>query len=371
MRTRHFTGCIVGLLLTFALFAEPSRQARDRYQAEWAEIEKQAVGEVKQMELAVRLYAAAQNEADRDMKVILCEKAYEYGAKHRETYGSAGNALLTLQQIDPSRRLECLEKLAPLYNKAYYANANKNLGNGIGLATVTYQMAQQRINDLAILWDAQGVEHREFFKHLNQAKREYQSADQVAAKVLATAERYAGRVSGASQKALLSFIAQNKPLTGQIEAGQKELAELQKDYLAGAPSSGGKAEPPTVADATPPKPVPAPDKPQPKPDKGDRRIDPLPRGELADPTKPLIPPDPPAGEAKPDADPPVADADPAPAPDAPAPKVRPSAKSGLSKRMKDCSSCNNRFIPEYGSTSDKCFWCSKSKGIFSLEGAEK
>ena len=97
----------------------------DRYQQQWGPLEHEAHTAEQQAALARELLAAVDAAEERPMKMLLCRKAYELGSRDLSGYATAATALDRLQRLDPSTRMECLEGLRLLYDRAYKARPDR------------------------------------------------------------------------------------------------------------------------------------------------------------------------------------------------------------------------------------------------------
>jgi hypothetical protein len=116
------------LVVVSALGATPQEQ----YDATYGEDAKKAVGPAAKA-FAERLVAAAKDAKDApDFQALLCERAYEFGARHPSGHAAAEAGMTMLAALRPDRRSECEGKVLDLYEKALLA-----AGKGTSTAVVT------------------------------------------------------------------------------------------------------------------------------------------------------------------------------------------------------------------------------------------
>ncbi len=130
--------------------------AHRKYTQMFAGREGQARTFKEKLELAQDLIVQAQDQQNNPAYLeVLCLKAYDLARGDRQGYAVAAQALKVWQDNDPRRQVDAMEKLVPLYERAYYADTARYLGLGAGLADVHLQIAQALA---AQLQDPQGLD---------------------------------------------------------------------------------------------------------------------------------------------------------------------------------------------------------------------
>ncbi|MBI1370187.1 MAG: hypothetical protein GC162_16235 [Planctomycetes bacterium] len=342
-RTLTLTLLFVASLIAFAADA-PDADLQARYNQQWGAREQTAKDTEGRIALAKDLYEAADRERDKPMKLMLADAAYQWGNRDcPQGYYYAAKGLLIIRKIDPSRKVECLERLAFLFNTAWSRDRSKFLKNGAEFADVKVQIAQQRWLDAVAARQTEAMSKPQFTTQLNQVKRDYAEAYGAARAVIGTADRYAKtHPSEEARKMLAQFVDENQPLLKRIDEGRSEFNDFIADYIkhgdAALPEPAGGAK---VAVANPPADAP-------------------PR------TQPEAPKEPPVAVAEPREEPPVAVAPPA---DAPQPVATgPVRTSRGMMHMIKCDKCGEMFMPPPGSDDKICYWCKNELGFFRVDG---
>ncbi|MCL2647071.1 MAG: hypothetical protein FWD61_08710 [Phycisphaerales bacterium] len=159
---------LIALLPVQSLFAD----AKSDYQASWSAREQKATTSAERIKLANDLMDKANETATgrkagsgdslaksqhaleslrdskRDDVMILCEKAYEFGSRQRDSYAAAARALGIIQILDPARRLDSLLKLQKMYDDVYQSTSSRNVGIAKGLAEVLLQVGDEKRRNL-------------------------------------------------------------------------------------------------------------------------------------------------------------------------------------------------------------------------------
>ncbi len=117
------SACLVAVLLVGACaWADEAEDAfNSLFGAEYQKVTASPLT-VDDAELAGRIVEAARRSGDSPaLAALLCEKAYELGAKHARGYAAAVDAMELLAAQAPDKRLTCLDKIAALRQREFAA----------------------------------------------------------------------------------------------------------------------------------------------------------------------------------------------------------------------------------------------------------
>ncbi len=199
-----------------------AQSVEQNYAQRWAARERSATSVSARQQLTRELIQAASlSSEEQAMRLYLCQRAYAIGSRDRECFPLAAKALELMQQIDPSTRLDALQKLRQLYQRAYEAAPSRYLGMGVGLADATIQIAEQRRQELDARRSAGELQLAEVIDELSAIQREYQAAQRVMQRVLMQARSLADSTRGrnaAAHEQLAAFIERNQRLAREIDA---------------------------------------------------------------------------------------------------------------------------------------------------------
>jgi len=260
MIDRHRLGrwglAIAALLLCAApLLAQPTDDpARvDRYRSQWLEAERAAKTDADRAELAKRLLSAARDAAKRDpaYALYICRRAYLMGAAARPSYATAAEALELMTEIDPTLKLESLEKVRDLYQHAYHENPTVNLGLGMRSAEATALVARQRRRALDGRLAAGEADAGDVLVEANKVMREWAQARRTAAAVINSARSIERRLTarGSDQAALVAtFIREHESDLEHFESQLQRAARFKDAAVALKQASGRLAEKPEDAE---------------------------------------------------------------------------------------------------------------------------
>jgi len=96
-----------------------------------------AKGAAASAEFAGKLLNAAKSAGgQRDLQVLLCDKAYEFGMKAPAGYQTAADAMKLLTETMPDKKIEAREKLLKVQQLRYARARNKDEREAIGLEVV-------------------------------------------------------------------------------------------------------------------------------------------------------------------------------------------------------------------------------------------
>lgn len=194
------------------------KSSLDQYRAQWSKREFQAKDNASRVILAESLLNAARSGTEnKRMTLLLCDRAYLWGARQRSGYGTASQALKLMQKTDPAQRLDCLSRLRVLYEKAYGLNKTANIGLGKGLAKVQIQIAQEYLDRMHT------VSNDDENKFITDSITNLRSASRYFALATATLREIDGRV-----RQLLSnvHIQRNSATVAQLTSFKAELAKI-------------------------------------------------------------------------------------------------------------------------------------------------
>ncbi len=208
------------LLSTWEVYAQTS--VEQTYLQTWSARERGATSVAARRQLASDLIAAASDaEQSNEMRLFICQRAYLLASRDRECYPLAAKALELMQQIDPATRLDALQKLRQLYQRAYEAGPSRYLGMGIGYADATVQVAEQRRQEIDARRSAGELPPADVITELAAVQREYSMAQRIVQRVLISARSLADSMrtrNPSAHQQLVSFIERNEALARDIDA---------------------------------------------------------------------------------------------------------------------------------------------------------
>lgn len=196
--------CVVAaaLLAVMPAHAQPQGAADadqallDRYRDAWLDRERDVRHEADRIQLTRDLLAAAkaaQHDAP-DYAVLICRRAYTFASPSRGTYPEAAEALRIMTRLDPSLKIEALEKARDLYDEAYREHPSSNLGMGIKAAEATGLVARQRERSLEARLAGGRIDPGQVLVESNRIVREWEQAHRTAMTVLRMAENLQGQL---------------------------------------------------------------------------------------------------------------------------------------------------------------------------------
>ncbi|MEX0774298.1 MAG: hypothetical protein WD042_01150 [Phycisphaeraceae bacterium] len=232
---------IAALLLLAVGYAGQARaDVESSYRAVWAQREKAATTPQTQVKLAADLLKDARRASDKAEKLYLLDRCYYWGSRTRDGYPDAATALGLIQDIDSSRRIDCLEKLLPLYQKAYEADKNRMLGLGVGYVDVRLQLARELTRKVNQQSASADVTPDQYAPELANIVNHYRMARVTTLEVLGKVNSYIARLQGvATDKAqqqrqdLADFKVGLDELPTKIDdrmAGVADLTKVAKEY---------------------------------------------------------------------------------------------------------------------------------------------
>jgi hypothetical protein len=225
---------MIRMLLMLCFFAGPLIAApADRYETDWADRAAEAQTPDQRAALAEQLLAAAKQTEDKPYAVHLCFKAYEFGSRQITGYDTAAKALDLAQRLDPSRRVDCLDRLRFLYDSAYERSPHK-LKLGVGLADVLGELAETRVDQATAGFDVGRRSPVTVVKQLTIAVAEVERSVETLNKVLTRASEdrlraiQLGRDNLAD--ALKRFAKDHRPMLVEATERQQRLAAVQQRF---------------------------------------------------------------------------------------------------------------------------------------------
>jgi len=210
---------------------EFKKELLDLYKEQWGQTERKALDTNSRNQLANELLGLAKQFGPTNpMTMLLCDKSQTLASRHKSGYKTAAAALKYMQQVDPSARIYCLDKLRGLYERLYNENRRAKLGEGKGLAGVYLKMAESYMDELLILEPADEQSWLDdAYEALRGADRSYTKALGSAKSVGGQAKSYLNspRVKPAQKKGLVTFVNDLKKIEDQAKTGQSKVrAEL-------------------------------------------------------------------------------------------------------------------------------------------------
>ncbi len=196
----------------------------DAYRQHWLERERAATNEPTRIALAAELLEAARAaKDDAPRAVLLCQRAYHFGAMQRASYAPAAEALELMAELEPARKIESLEKLSKLYQTAYHENTSANLGMGMGTADAMALVARERHRQLEQQIQTDGIEMLALLVEANRVLRDWQVAQRTAGAVINSARSLERRLAARDAndvQLVRDFLAKHEP---SLERYEKEV----------------------------------------------------------------------------------------------------------------------------------------------------
>lgn len=321
-----------GLIASAIIAGEPSAAVMSAYRQRWADREDAALTTAARVQLARNLLAEAQQTDEPEMKLLLCERVYEWSRRDcPEGLATADAAIQMIQQLDPSRRLDCLIKLSGFYEQAWRESRLTDYRYGVQLAITSMEKAHQRLLDTVKQRDAGKMTDVAMLQQLDQCRRDYGAAFVAISRAVNLAGQSAPEDDDAqARQKFATELASCRALVSRIEHGQVELDHLYKSAREQGEQALAAFRPEHVEQAPPVPPV--------STASAERHEDrPTPPAPTTTARKPV---------------------------ERSAKHVAVATNSLL--HMVKCAKCGEMFVPEPGSNETLCYWCRRGKRLFDL-----